>query len=114
MGFAVGDYDRDSDFDVYVTGRTNGDFLMANTAALTFEDKTGDAKVWYPGENYVSWGTLFVDFDNDGWLDLFIANGYLKLGFGDEKFGGGGINVSCPKLQNDNLFHANGDGILQT
>jgi len=110
MGLAIGDVDRDGDFDLYITGRKNGNFLMINDGKAGFLDYAVFDNIWIPGPNYVSWGALFVDFDSDGFQDLFIANGYLEPGFGDSLGGPGGLGDGQPKKQNDNYFHATGNG----
>ena len=110
MGLAIGDVDRDGDFDLYVTGRKYGNFMMINDGNAVFLDYAGFFNVWLPGPDYVSWGALFVDFDSDGFEDLFIANGYLEPGFGDSLGGPGGMGSNEPKKQHDNYYHASGNG----
>ena len=110
MGLAVGDVDRDGDFDLYITGRKNGNYLMINDGKAGFWDNAVLDNIWLPGPNYVSWGALFVDFDSDGFQDGFIANGYLEPGFADSLGGPGGIADTQSKIQKDNYFHATGGG----
>jgi len=76
MGVAAGDYDRDGWTDLYVTG-VNRNILYRNKGDGSFEDVTastgvagevaGRGKVW-------SVGAGFVDYDNDGDLDLLVVN----------------------------------------
>src|SRR5436190_13131463 len=75
MGIAVGDYDGDGLTDVLVTG-VGENRLFRNLGQGKFEDQTANAGL----KNDPSrWGTsaAFVDYDNDGKLDLFICN-YVK------------------------------------
>jgi len=80
MGIAVGDFDADGDEDLFVTnimGETNT--LYANDGQGLFEDRTiatGLAAATVP---YTSFGTGWIDYDNDGWLDLFMVNGAVLI-----------------------------------
>ena len=78
MGVDFGDYDHDGRLDIFVTNFADQeDNLYHNLGAKGFDDvswKAGLAKSSYP---YVKWGTGFFDFDNDGWLDLFVASGHV-------------------------------------
>ncbi|MBI3485230.1 MAG: CRTAC1 family protein [Acidobacteria bacterium] len=78
MGIAVGDYNHDGRLDVYVTNfsddyntlyRNEGD---ANFTDLTFQVGLGEQTIPFLG-----WGTMFLDYDNDGHPDLFVANGHV-------------------------------------
>ncbi len=77
MGCAVGDYDRDGRLDLYPTGFDGKSFLLRNTNGKVFFDATQVASATTYGEKIVSWGAVFFDAENDGFLDLMIANGYL-------------------------------------
>ena len=54
-----------------------GSVLYHNLGNDSFADVSVRAKVMKPTYPYVSWGTSFFDMDNDGWLDLFVANGHV-------------------------------------
>jgi enediyne biosynthesis protein E4 len=77
MGADAIDFDGDGFLDIVKTN-FSGDTptLYRNNGDGTFSDVTVDAGL---GANtqFLGWGTLFVDIDNDGWPDLFIANGHV-------------------------------------
>ncbi len=78
MGVAWGDYDNDGKLDLFTTnfdGEPNA--LYRNLGGKGFLDVSSEAKVAQASKPYVGWGTGFVDFDNDGWLDLFVVNGHV-------------------------------------
>jgi hypothetical protein len=117
FGVAVGDYDNDGWEDVYVSYLDGGALFRSNGNG-TFTDVTAKAGV----DNVGNWGTsaAFGDYNNDGRLDLYIAN-YVSLDFNNlPSFGSGpfcqyrGIPVSCGprglRGARDRLYHNNGDG----
>ena len=78
MGVDAGDCDGDGDLDLYVTnfyGETNT--LYLNSGEGTFIDATAERGLAAPTVGYLGWGTRFFDFDFDGDLDLFVANGHI-------------------------------------
>ena len=78
MGVDAGDCDGDGDLDLYVTnfyGETNT--LYLNSGDGTFVDATSERGLAAPTVSYLGWGTRFFDFDFDGDLDLFVANGHV-------------------------------------
>jgi hypothetical protein len=78
MGVAVGDYDANGLFDIYVTNFADDtNTLYQNLGAWTFSDVTARSGAASASRPHVGWGTGFADFDNDGWLDLFVANGHV-------------------------------------
>jgi hypothetical protein len=77
MGADAADYDGDGWLDIIKTnfsGQTAS--LYRNNRDGTFSDATYEAGL---GSNtqFLGWGTFFLDIDNDGWPDLFIANGHV-------------------------------------
>ncbi len=77
MGVAVGDYDRNGTMDVFKTnfaGDTST--LYANTGQGFCEDRTFASGIGL-NTRWLGWGTAFVDFGKDGWLDLFLVNGHV-------------------------------------
>ena len=78
MGVDFADYDHDGKLDLFVTNYTDQvDNLYRNLGGGAFSDMAWPAKLGQPSFHYVKWGTGFVDFDNDGWADIFIANGHV-------------------------------------
>ena len=78
MGLAVGDYDNDGRMDFHITNFSDdSNVLYHNDGDNNFTDvtfQTGLGEVSIP---FLGWGTSFVDYDNDGWLDLFVVNGHV-------------------------------------
>ncbi len=78
MGVAVGDYDHDGWMDVFVTTFAGDNYvLFHNDGAGFFTDVSFPAGVGEPTVPYLGWATAFLDYDNDGHLDLFCANGHV-------------------------------------
>ena len=78
MGIAVGDYDNDGREDLHITNFAD-DFnvLYRNHDGKSFNDvsfPSGTAQVSIP---FLGWGTDFLDYDNDGWLDILVVNGHV-------------------------------------
>jgi len=78
MGVTVGDYDRDGKLDLFITNFADEyNTLYHNDGKNSFTDLSYAAKVAPVSLPYVGWGTKFFDYDNDGWVDLFVANGHV-------------------------------------
>ena len=78
MGVDAGDFDRDGDLDLFVTNFADDyNTLYRNDGAGRFTDASAAAGLVMDSRPLLGWSTAFVDFDNDGWLDLFVANGHL-------------------------------------
>jgi|HubBroStandDraft_2_1064218.scaffolds.fasta_scaffold14727_2 hypothetical protein len=78
MGVDWGDYLHEGRLSMIVTNFVEqGAALYRNLGKDDFSDVTLRAKLLKPTYPFVSWGTSFFDMDNDGWLDLFIANGHV-------------------------------------
>lgn len=76
MGLAVGDYDCDGWFDIFVTNFEEDTCeLYRNNGDGTFTDVTFPAGVGL-NTHYVNWGAGFIDCDNDGWPDIFYVTGH--------------------------------------
>ena len=80
MGIASGDYDRDGDEDLFVTNIVGETFaLYANDGRGGFEDTRVQSELARPTAAFTGFGTDWIDYDNDGWLDLFVANGAVNI-----------------------------------
>ncbi len=101
MGVSFGDYDNDGDLDLHVTNMSSiagnrildrlypdesadevllkklaaGNSLYENLGNGTFRDRSAEAGPFVAGW---AWGGGFIDFDNDGWEDLYTPNGFLS------------------------------------
>ena len=78
MGVTVADYDHDGNLDLFITNFDDDyNTLYRNDGKLSFTDVSHAAKIAAVSLPYVGWGTKFFDYDNDGWIDLFVANGHV-------------------------------------
>jgi enediyne biosynthesis protein E4 len=77
MGIAVGDYDNDGWLDIFVTHFSEDYNTLYHNHAGQFEDTTYQAGLGTVSYTQLAWGTGFIDFDNDGWKDIFVANGHI-------------------------------------
>ena len=80
MGVDAADFDGDGDEDLFMThllGETNT--LYVNNGEGWFEDRSLATGVAVPSKAFTAFGTAWLDYDNDGWLDLFAANGEVRI-----------------------------------
>jgi len=77
MGVAVGDYDNDGWLDLFVTHFSEDYNTLYHNNGGKFEDITYEAGLGTASYRNLAWGTGLVDFDNDGWKELFVANGHI-------------------------------------
>ena len=78
MGVDWGDYLHEGRLSLMVTNFVEqGSTLYHNLGKDNFADASLRAKLLKPTYPFVGWGTSFFDMDNDGWLDLFVANGHV-------------------------------------
>ncbi len=115
MGVAAADYDNDGRTDIYVTG-VNRNILYHNNGNGTFTDVTKRAGVGgvSGGKKLLSVSAAWIDYDNDGRLDLFVTN-YLDWSPENSHVcGAPGKRLSCPPSlyqgEPNILYHNNGDG----
>ena len=88
MGLGIGDYDNDGRVDFYVTNFSDDSNTLyhndgdGNFVDVTFPSGHGEATMPFLG-----WGTGFIDYDNDGWKDILIANGHVYPGVDGQQWG---------------------------
>jgi hypothetical protein len=79
MGVDAGDFDNDGDEDLFTTQLpTEGNNLYVNDGKGLFEDRSASSGLGPQSRGYTGFGTAWFDYDNDGWLDLFVANGAIE------------------------------------
>ena len=77
MGSTIGDYDNDGRLDIFKTNFSDDtSTLYRNNGDGSFSDATYQAGLSL-NRQYLGWGTMFMDIDNDGWLDLLLVNGHV-------------------------------------
>jgi hypothetical protein len=88
MGIAVGDYNRDGKVDFCITNFSDDyNTLYRNDGDASFTDVSYAAGIATPTIPFLGWGTGFLDYDNDGLLDLFFANGHVYPGVDQQDWG---------------------------
>ena len=88
MGLGVGDYDNDGRVDFYVTNFSDdSNTLYHNAGDGNFVDVTFPSGHGEPTMPFLGWGTGFIDYDNDGWKDIFVANGHVYPGVDTQQWG---------------------------
>jgi enediyne biosynthesis protein E4 len=104
MCISLGDYDNDGWLDLYISDfQKSSDHLWHNSGKGYFDEVSGPAGITVPTREVLSFGGGFFDYDNDGWLDIFIANGHVYPE----------VEQVTPEIhykQTNTLFHNEGNG----
>ncbi|HEX9733159.1 MAG TPA: CRTAC1 family protein [Thermoanaerobaculia bacterium] len=80
MGVDAGDGDGDGDLDLvlaHLMGETNT--LYLNDGGALFTDRSVESGIASPSFGFTAFGAGWIDYDNDGWLDLLTVNGAVKI-----------------------------------
>jgi hypothetical protein len=103
MGLGTGDIDNDGRMDLFVTTFADDNFtLFHNEGNGVFSDISYPSGVGAPTIPYLGWATFFIDYDDDGWKDLFCVEGHVYF---EAKRGG----MKAPYRQHPQLFRNLGD-----
>ncbi|MEQ1728905.1 MAG: CRTAC1 family protein, partial [Vicinamibacterales bacterium] len=104
MGVDAGDIDNDGDDDLMMTELTSQGFnLYVNDGEARFRDQGAVSGLGPASTPFTGWGTALFDYDNDGWLDTFSANGTIITLEGHQ-------SVAFPYDQHRLLFRNTGNG----
>jgi hypothetical protein len=104
MGIASGDFDLDGDEDLFVTnivGETS--VLYLNDGHGNFEDARARSGLARLTAAFTGFGTDWIDYDNDGWPDIFVANGAVNIVESER-------GEPLPYRMTNQLFHNIGNG----
>jgi hypothetical protein len=104
MCISLGDYDNDGWLDLFISDfQHSSDHVFHNDGKGGFSDASYPAHIAGPTYNVLSFGGGFFDYDNDGWLDLFIANGHVYPEVEN-------VQAETRFKQINTLFHNDGKG----
>ena len=101
MGLAVADYNLDGYLDFFITNMGDNLLLTSNRDGLTFTNTAATARVdagVFNQRERASWGTVFFDYDNDGYEDLYVASGFLDT------------DAQTNRTEQPNLLYHNNNG----
>jgi enediyne biosynthesis protein E4 len=103
MGSTIADFNGDGKLDIFKTNFSDDTAtLYRNNGDGTFDDVTFAAQLGLHTQ-YLGWGTMFLDFDNDGWPDLLLVNGHVYPEVDSQHLGS---TFQEPRI----LYHNNGNG----
>ncbi len=106
MGVDAADFDNDGDEDLFMTHlQKETNTLYLNDGTGWFEDQSSSTRLASPSVPFTGYGTAFLDYDNDGWLDVMALNGHVATLEALAK-----VNDPYPLHQPNQLFRNLGDG----
>jgi hypothetical protein len=108
MGLAVGDYDNSGRFSLFKTNFAEEYNSLYHNEGSHFTDLSFRSKTAPPSLPLVGWGTAFLDYDNDGLLDIIAANGHVYPQMDQARLG-----ASAGYRQRRLLYHNRGDGTFE-
>jgi hypothetical protein len=77
MGVDIADFDRDGKPDILIANFEAEGLALFHAGDGVFEDEAGSRGLYEPSYKFVGFGLKFLDYDNDGWPDIFAVNGHV-------------------------------------
>jgi enediyne biosynthesis protein E4 len=108
MGVALGDYNRNGRFSLYVTNFAEEYNALYRHDGAHFVDVSFRSRTAPSSLPFVGWGTTFFDYDNDGWLDLYAMNGHVYPQLDKARLG-----ASAGYRQRALFYRNKGDGTFE-
>jgi hypothetical protein len=108
MGVALGDYDGSGRLSLFVTNFSEEYNNLFRHEGTHFTDMSFRSKTAASSLPYVGWGTAFLDYDNDGWPDVIVANGHVYPQLDKARLG-----ASAGYRQRRLLYHNLGAGVFE-
>jgi enediyne biosynthesis protein E4 len=108
MGVAVGDYDNSGRFSLWVTNFSEEYNALYRNGGDHFTDASFRSKTAAASLPYVGWGNAFLDYDNDGLLDMIAVNGHVYPQLDKAR-----LRASAGYRQRKLLYHNRGDGTFE-
>jgi len=108
MGLAIGDYDNSGRLSIFTTNFSEEYNALYHNAGAYFSDWSFRSKTAASSLPYVGWGTVFFDYDNDGFQDIIVVNGHVYPQLDQARLG-----ASAPYRQRRLLYRNLGDGTFE-
>jgi len=108
MGLAIGDYDNSGRLSIFTTNFSEEYNALYHNASAYFSDWSFRSKTAASSLPYVGWGTVFFDYDNDGFQDVVVVNGHVYPQLDQARLG-----ASAPYRQRRLLYRNKGDGTFE-
>lgn len=106
MGIGIADYDHSGNESLYVGNFTDLPNMLFKNVGGLFQDASSAAGLALPHLKFLTFGCEFMDYDADGWPDLFVVNGHVQT-HADQKYDG------ITYKERKQLFHNERDGTFQ-
>ncbi len=106
MGLAIADYDHSGNESFFVGNFTDLPNMLFKNVGGIFQDGSMAAGLAVPHLKYLTFGTEFMDYDSDGWCDLFVVNGHVQT-HADQKYD----NITYKERKQ--LFHNEQNGTFK-
>jgi hypothetical protein len=104
MCISLGDFDNDGWLDLYISDfQKNSDHVWRNSGKGYFDEVSDEMGITLATKDVLSFGGGFVDYDNDGWLDIFIGNGHVYPEIEQ-------VSTDTLYKQHNSLFHNDAHG----